>query len=189
MDTDVTTDTTLTSDEALAALDRANTPPPPPIDPAVAERRRLALQVIEAFLREDNFLPEVEAWFATRPLERVCQALGVARGEPLAGAFRPVRLVDNLIIAATPLLMAPRRDRLAQLAAELQTADDTGGIERLQAEVQRVAGEVRHARAAVEPWRRNVRRVEDEVRQMVTSLQAWLEDCERARRENTVHDD
>jgi hypothetical protein len=170
-----------TSDEALEALERANTPPPPVVDPAVAERQRAALQVLEALIREHTWRAEVETWFSTKPLENVLKGLGMTLGEPLAEATRAVRLVDYAIHGGGEILRAPGLAKLERRATELRAATAPGVIGALVAEAERHAIAIRQARAAIPSWRRAVAAVEDEVRQMVTALQAWLADCERAR--------
>jgi len=181
MDTDVRTEAAETSAEALQALEQANIPPPAPVDPAVIERQRAALRLVEALLREPAPQAEVSAWFATRPAQSVLEGLGMNLGEPLADASRPVRLVDIAILDGQRILEAPRRDRLERLATELAVADNPAAIETLAAEAERAAIAIRQARGALPAWRLRVRAVEDEMRTMATKIQAWLAECERAR--------
>jgi hypothetical protein len=178
MDADVRTET---SAEALQALERATASPPKVLDPAVAEQQRAAIRVVEALLREHTWLAEVEAWIATRPLQRLTEALGMVMGEPNTESNRPVRLLSRVIDATQALLRAPRRDRLQRIATQLAAADDPEVIETLVAQVTKVAVELRQARSAFGPWRDNVNIVEDEARQTIAALQAWLADCAHAR--------
>jgi hypothetical protein len=181
MSTEIRTDATETSAEALQALERVTAPRPPPVDPAVAEQQRAVIRVVEALLREHAWLAEVEAWVATRPTHSVTAALGMALGEPQAECSRPIRLLNGVMYGTQALLRAPRRARLQRIAADLAAAVDLDAIEALQAEAKQVAVQLSQARAAVEPWRANVRAVEDAARETVAALQAWLADCERAR--------
>jgi hypothetical protein len=182
-DTDVKTDASETADEALAALARANTPPPTPpvVNPAAIERQRAALHLIAVLSREPAPQVEVEKWFATRPAQHVLEGLGLALGEPMADACRPVRLVDIAILDGQRLLEAPRPDQLERLRAELTSAVDPVVIEALAAEAERVATAIRSAKSALPSWRLRVKNVEDAMRAQLTTIQIWLDDCQRAR--------